>query len=64
MMGASHESDPTLRATVAAIDQRRRARAARAKVADLAPYAAGLGLLLAVLLYRLIQQRRNRQVLK
>jgi len=48
MMGASHESDPTLRATVAAIDQRRRARAARAKVADLSPYAAGLGLLLAV----------------
>ncbi len=48
MMGASHESDPTLRATVAAIDQRRRARAARSKVADLAPYAAGLGLLLAV----------------
>ena len=48
MMGASHESDPTLRATVAAIDQRRRARAARAKVANLAPYAAGVGLLLAI----------------
>jgi len=48
MMGASHESDPTLRATVAAIDQRRRARAARAQVANLAPYAAGLGLLLAI----------------
>jgi hypothetical protein len=48
MMGASHESDPTLRATVAGIDQRRRARAARAKVANLAPYAAGLGLLLAL----------------
>lgn len=48
MMGASHESDPTLRAAVAAIDQRRRARAARAQVATLAPYAAGLGLLLAI----------------
>lgn len=47
-MGASHESDPTLRAAVAAIDQRRRARAARAQVANLAPYAAGLGLLLAI----------------
>lgn len=48
MMGAPHESDPTLRAAVAAIDQRRRARAARAQVAHLAPYAAGLGLLLAI----------------
>jgi hypothetical protein len=48
MMGAPHESDPTLRAAVAAIDQRRRGRAARAQVANLAPYAAGLGLLLAI----------------
>lgn len=47
-MGAPHESDPTLRAAVAAIDQRRRGRAARAQVANLAPYAAGLGLLLAI----------------
>lgn len=48
MMEPSSQSDPTLRATVAAIDQRRRARAVRARVAQLAPYAAGAGLVLAL----------------
>lgn len=48
MMGASTPSDPTLRATVAAIDQRRRARAVRARVAQVAPYAAGFALSLAL----------------
>jgi hypothetical protein len=48
-MEPSSQSDPTLRATVAAIDQRRRARAARARVAQFAPYAAGAGLGIALL---------------
>ncbi len=47
-MEPSTPSDPTLRATVAGIDQRRRARAVRARVAQLAPYAAGAGLVLAL----------------
>jgi hypothetical protein len=52
MLGSPLQSDPqsdaTLRTAVAAIDQRRRARAARGRVAELAPYAAGLGLILAL----------------
>lgn len=48
MMGAPTQSDPTLRATVAAIDQRRRARVVRARVAQVAPYAAGFALILAL----------------
>lgn len=47
-MEPSTPSDPTLRATVAGIDQRRRARAVRARVAQLAPYFAGAGLVLAL----------------
>jgi len=49
MMEPSTPSDPTLRATVADIDQRRRARAVRARVAQLAPYAAAAGLVFALL---------------
>ncbi len=47
MSGQVPASDPNLRAAVADIDRRRRARLARGRVAALAPYAAGVALLLA-----------------
>jgi hypothetical protein len=48
MPGQPAQTDPTLRAAVADIDRRRRARAIRLQVSTLAPYAAGAGLLLAL----------------
>jgi hypothetical protein len=44
----SGSPDPALRATVASIDRLRRSRATLSVVARMAPYAAGLGLLLAL----------------
>jgi hypothetical protein len=48
MPGQPSQTDPTLRAAVADIDRRRRARAIRLHVSNLAPYAAGAGLMLAL----------------
>ncbi len=49
MSGTSPQSDSSLRATVAGIDRQRRSRAARTRVAQLAPWAAGVALLVALL---------------